>query len=135
MSYWTVPGFSQMSNQGLFDRAAKHIATTLKPSKKGDNCMYSGSGCNASVFLRKEVRDDADDLSDPSWGGMVYYGFVPETHQDFVTLLQQAHDAAAEVPAKDFLPYYIDNMRSLADKNGLNVKVLKRFDKHLISLK
>lgn len=95
MDYYTIPNFTNMTKQELFDMSARHILTTRQASRNADGaCIYGGSGCGAAPFLREEVHADADKYT-TSWGQLRYKEVVPEHECEFVSSLQRAHDQAA----------------------------------------
>lgn len=127
MAYLTVPNFSQMSLQTLFDRAVNHIGSTGKKSFKGTRCCYGGSGCNAAPFLREDARklaDTADMGYSAGWDHLAADGLVPSTNSDFMSRLQSAHDNSTQ--GKEFRKTYDAGMRALAKKYLLNTKALDK---------
>lgn len=127
MAYITVPGFSQMTKQNIFDRAVRHIAKTQRKSVgyNGD-CVYSGSGCNASILIREDKRKFADELdSGSAWDDLVHDDHVPDTNMEFVLSLQYAHDNAGVVNSGlNFLSGYKNRMKDVAIEWGLKTNIL-----------
>lgn len=116
MSYITIKGFESLSRQQLFDMALSHIRKTGKKSVTGDSdrCIYSGSGCAASVFIKPELRSMADDQEMVSWPALAESGLVPSDNEIFVSELQLCHDGARSEPHL-FMKDFEDKMRTLAD--------------------
>lgn len=130
MAYITIPGFSQMKLQTIFDRAVKHIGKTQCQSlgESGKFCIYGGTGCNAAPFIRKDQRDiaDARGAIQSGWAHLATDGLVPMTHREFVADLQRAHDYVNPINGNAFLNEYDRNMRRLADDYSLNTKALDK---------
>lgn len=126
MNYATIPGFEALTLQQMFDISLAHIRSTrTKSIKPGSTsvCVYSGSGCAASVFLRPERRDEFDAMyagHSVSWLTLAGTGHVPEHESYFVRELQNCHD---RTPNKDgqeaFMAEYERSMSYLAERRGL----------------
>lgn len=128
--YLTIPNFESLSEQEMFDMAARHLLTTRIPSITwgGDDgvCTYSNSGCAASVFLRPECRSIADGSG--TWESLVSRGEAPPHRDTFVRLLQLAHDETAckTVDCLDlWLPIWKERMRRIAEQHQLDASILE----------
>ena len=59
--YLTIPGFTKLSAQRLFDMSAEHVLKNGKPSLNANGtCTYGGIGCAAAPFLKESVREDGE---------------------------------------------------------------------------
>lgn len=120
---YTINEFESLTKQQMFDMAAKHIITTRQQSVDEDcQCCYSGSGCAASVFLKPECREKADNLSAPGWIRLADRGYVPVHEKTFIGELQLCHDSATNGEA--FFYNWIRRMHELAKSYGLGTAVL-----------
>lgn len=125
MNYITIPNFSRLKPQTLFNRAVKHIGKTQRQSLKNGVCCYGGTGCNAAPFIREDQREAADALgSSSSWAELVQAGMVPQTNKQFISELQSAHDKIGPEYGMGFMQSYDHRMRELAEEHGLNTKAL-----------
>lgn len=128
----TIEGFESLTKQQIADMAVKHIGSTgvksVKPSTDptmGDQCVYSGSGCNAAVFLKAERREAMDALAGGSgWQYLVYGKHAPEHELQFMIDLQEAHDTCSE--GGHFKEDYDASMRNLAEQYELNTTELDK---------
>jgi hypothetical protein len=107
--YLTIPEFTSLSRQQIFDMAVKHIGSTGKKSNDGNGCLYTSSGCNAAPLLTEEGRQIADGMG--SWPGVVEQQGAPPHEQDFIDRLQKAHDYAT---VEGFKNSYKSKMKVLA---------------------
>lgn len=123
-NYVTIPGFTDLTMQRMFDMAASHIATTRQKSENpiNDRCAYSYSGCNASIFIREDKRIEMDYLEDSGWNYLVSLKFAEDHHSTFINSLQVAHDTAPSTG--NFVEGYCHNMLRLAKKYKLDTTVL-----------
>lgn len=119
----TIPGFTDLTRQQMFDAAIAHVGTTREKSKRGTGCVYGGIGCAASVFLTEDARRLADSLPDSSWDTLALTKRVPAHEYDFVTALQLCHDAASENNGR-FMFNWTANMRTLGLEKGLKLDKL-----------
>lgn len=117
-----IKGFRKMSKQRIYDRAVKHIDTTRVKSFKINQCVYSGTGCNAAPLLVEEFREKADHYG--AWSELVTIGVVPATNEAFISDLQTAHDRSQN--DSSFMRYWLRNMRELAEKYKLNTTALDK---------
>ena len=124
----TIDGFENLTKQQMFDMAAKHILTTKKKSvSEHGTCLYSGSGCAASVFIKPEFRKTADDFdydSGTGWATLAGEGLAPDHLTRFVVDLQVAHDGPNDGP--NFLYEYVSRMSVIAEQNGLDSSILEK---------
>lgn len=120
---WNIPGLSKMTKQEIFDMSARHILSTGKKSydivSKG--CVYSGSGCAASPFIRQQYLDEADEIG--LWELLVNSNKVSKHHIDFIGQLQETHDEIRE-PDCRFMSAWKENMKLLATRHHLSDAVL-----------
>ena len=127
----TIDDFENLTKQQMFDMAAKHILTTKKKSvSEHGACLYSGSGCAASVFIKPEFRktaDDLDSLDGTGWSHLVCENLVPDHLPKFVVDLQVAHDCSDSGP--NFLTDYVQRMCVVAARYKLDSSIL---DKELV---
>jgi len=116
----TIPGFTGLSIQQLFDLSARHILTTRKRSTNDEGCTYSGCGCAAAPFLDPNERLYADSYG--SWPGLVCEGLAPDHHASFIHKLQMCHDGAHNDAT--FMKDWAAEMRTLADRYKLDASIL-----------
>ena len=114
MTYATIEGFEQLSEQEVFDRSKEHLLRQGEKSisPEGLGCLYrSGGGfmCAAGIFLRPE---SAAGCEGKGWLDLRDRGWVPSTHAALVRELQYIHDAT---PAKDWRA----QLKALAAERGL----------------
>lgn len=93
MTYATIEGFKQLSEQEVFDRSKEHL---LKQGEKsispeGLGCLYRSGGfmCAAGIFLRPESAAGCEGID---WLELRDEGMVPSEHSDLVFSLQCIHD-------------------------------------------
>lgn len=128
----TIEGFESLTKQQIADMAVKHIGSTGVKSVRvsvdpdiADQCVYSGSGCNAAVFLKEEHRAKMDDLhGGTGWQYLVRDGYVPTHECAFITELQSAHDSCSE--GGHFKSDYDANMRKLYREYELDTTELDK---------
>lgn len=123
-----IPGFRKMSKQRIFNKAVAHIAKTRKKSVRGtnQNCVYSGSGCNAAPLLANDnVRMSMDNMGGSNWESLVQYGSVPANNAEFINELQRAHDSSAVHPDY-FMKHWKASMYSLATRWNLSTSTLNK---------
>lgn len=141
---WSIPelsnlnedGSPSMTEQDVFNMSARHILKTGVPSKNANGgCIYSGSGCGASPFLKKGWRTDADGLvtsTGASWYRLADTGRVSKNHGKLISLLQGCHDGAARQNRNintSFMELWKFAMIELADKYNLSTAV---FDEEVV---
>ena len=148
MQFQTIPEFTTLTKQQLFDRAIEHITATGVPSfdRANGSCCYQGSGCNAAPFLTEQGKKQGDGIG--SWSLLVNRNLVPEHESTFVGELQAAHDRAysraarivTDVDGMSFAdaddsvtpelwrPHYAFNMRELASQYQLEPSKLFAFE-------
>lgn len=119
----TIDGFEQLTKQQMFDMAFAHINSTGVPSvlPGTTTCTYSGSGCNAAVLIKPELRVMADETNQNSWGSLVSRGLAPSHEREFIQGLQLVHDRAVGAEERDFIHAYNRGMRYFAAQHGLIV--------------
>lgn len=122
--YLTIPEFTSLSRQQMFDMAVKHIGSTGEKSFGTRGCLYSGSGCNAAPLLTEEGRYEADRTMG-SWASVVEQKGAPSHEFDFIDRLQKAHDTASPSP-DDFKTSYKSGMKTLAYRYGLDTTELDK---------
>lgn len=115
--YLTIPGFSKLSRQKIFDMAVAHIASTRVKSynENAELCSYAGSGCNAAPFIREDGREFADKQG--AWLALVEMKLVPDHNAGFLGDLQDAHDGCR---GANFMEEWKRNMLSVAQKYKLD---------------
>lgn len=126
--YITIDGFEQLSKQQMFDMAVSHIKSTgVKSCKLSGNCIYSGTGCNASIFIKPDFHNNADEgvYGGSSWVTLAKNGVVPLHEYRFVSDLQSAHDRC-ERPEKVFKREYVGYMAELAANHRLDPTSLNK---------
>lgn len=126
--HWTIPEFTSLTKQQLFDRALEHITETGCASfdDVAGQCLYSGSGCNAAPFLKPEYREMADDFS--GWHNLLLNNKVPDHYAGFIGALQDAHDNAGVTGSiQNWRKNYADEMEALGNFEELNLDKLQIF--------
>ena len=117
MTYITIDGFEHLTEQQCFNMAAAHILKTKKKSVYNNRCVYYGSGCAASVFMKPEYHT----LISSSWDSLAYSKKVPNTNQRLISRLQNAHDMSS---LDMFMPNWLERMRILAELFNLDPSIL-----------
>jgi len=126
MNLNVIPGFESLTPQQCFDMSAKHVLKNGKAcvSEQG-NCVYSGIGCAAALFLTPEARSRADEMANEcgsDWLTLAGDSFVPKKNATLIRKIQTCHDLnKLEVP---FVDFFRRDMRELAKKEGLDDSVL-----------
>ena len=107
-----IEGFEYLSKQMMFDMALAHIRSTRTRSvdKATGQCVYSGSGCAASVFLTEEAKQQLQS----TWHCLVIDGRVPDHEVEFVQVLQRAHDNDMRWDGKTFMDRYESAMYNIS---------------------
>jgi len=126
MNLNVIPGFESLTPQQCFDMSAKHVIKNGKAcvSEYG-NCVYSGIGCAAALFLTPSARIRADEMANEGgsdWLTLAGGSFVPKKNATLIRKIQNCHDLnKLEVP---FVDFFRRDMRELAKKEGLDDSVL-----------
>ena len=137
--FHTIDGFETLTAQQIFDMSAKHILSTGKPSMVNNTCVYSGSGCGASIFLKEESRPVMDNImnddnNSSGWVTLTAHQHVSPHQSGLVMDLQNAHDNAAQYVSprqsglvmdldEAFMTHWKRRMFSIANQYGLNTDV------------
>lgn len=137
----TIDGLDAMSKQELFDMSARHILKTRTkstgtfPNSGNGGCIYSGSGCGASVFLKPEFHQSADGVG--SWMALEHMSsdyFLKISHHEcrFISELQSCHDRASNDTSL-FMEEWERSMINMAHRYNLNLDVFKGEDASNVS--
>lgn len=125
MAFLTIPGFSKMSKQRIFNKAVAHIAITRVQSYSSDSgCRYSGTGCNAAPLLQEIYRHQADTYG--PWNELVDMCLVPKNNAIFIGELQTAHDSCDHNMGEAFVAQWKENMTALAKRWNLSTSTLDK---------
>lgn len=121
-----IEGFTELTQQQIFDMAAKHIGSTGKQSTNfSGSCVYGGSGCNAAPLLTATGKE-VGDMGFSDWLKLADHGDVPNHEAEFIAALQEAHDNCYKPDGWAFKWDYDSNMRVLAHEFKLNTAELDK---------
>lgn len=90
----TIPGFSKMSAQKVFNMSAAHLLkqNSMSINSTKTTCAYRGErgkACAAGVFLTDE---GARNYNGDSWEELILDSRIPKIHKELVDTLQSIHD-------------------------------------------
>lgn len=125
MAFLTIPGFSKMSKQRIFNKAVAHIASTRVQSFTNEGgCRYAGTGCNAAPLLQEVYRHQADTYG--PWNELVDMALVPGNNAVFIKELQTAHDTCGHNEPNVFMGEWKAKMADLAARWNLSTSTLDK---------
>lgn len=116
-----------MTDQEIFDTAARHILSTGKPSlDPTGRCLYGGSGCAMRPFLKGESfpRIEGKDIRMVAEQHPEYLTFKPSSTQiSLMRGIQRAHDDLGDDPG--FIRLWKGRMIEIARICRLDAKLVQ----------